>query len=66
MYVCIYIYLYTYIYIYIHVYMYVYTYVHIVQKKILVDSKYAQLYDDDDVYLDKLQTRGVKKSILYI
>jgi len=22
--------------------------------------------DDDDVYLDKLQTRGVKKSILYM
>jgi len=22
--------------------------------------------DDDDVHLDKLQTRGVKKSILYI
>jgi hypothetical protein len=23
-------------------------------------------YDDDDVYLDKLQTRGIKKSILYM
>jgi hypothetical protein len=23
-------------------------------------------YNDDDVYLDKLQTRGVKKSILYM
>jgi hypothetical protein len=23
-------------------------------------------YEDDDVYLDKLQTRGVKKSILYM
>jgi hypothetical protein len=22
--------------------------------------------DDDDVYLDKLQTRGVKKSVLYM
>jgi hypothetical protein len=22
--------------------------------------------DDDDVYLDKLQTRGLKKSILYM
>jgi hypothetical protein len=22
--------------------------------------------DDDDVYLDKLQTRGVKKNILYL
>jgi hypothetical protein len=24
------------------------------------------LYDDDDVYLDKLQTRGVEKSIQYM
>jgi len=23
-------------------------------------------FDDDDVYLDKLQTKGVKKSILYM
>jgi hypothetical protein len=25
-----------------------------------------KLNDDDDVYLDKLQTRGVKKSIVYM
>jgi hypothetical protein len=24
------------------------------------------VHDDDDVYLDKLQTRGVKKSVLYM
>jgi hypothetical protein len=30
-------------------------------------SSYDGTYDDDDdVYLDKLQTRGVKKSILYM
>jgi hypothetical protein len=27
---------------------------------------YKAEHDDDDVYLDKLQTRGVKKSILYM
>jgi hypothetical protein len=27
---------------------------------------YMLFLDDDDVYLDKLQTRGIKKSILYM
>jgi hypothetical protein len=29
-------------------------------------EKYATVLDDDDVYLDKLQTKGVKKYILYM
>jgi hypothetical protein len=31
-----------------------------------IDSLYQLDTDDDDVYLDKLQTKGVKKSILYM
>jgi hypothetical protein len=29
-------------------------------------AEIPEMPDDDDVYLDKLQTRGVKKSILYM
>jgi hypothetical protein len=29
-------------------------------------SLFKEIDDDDDVYLDKLQTRGVQKSILYM
>jgi hypothetical protein len=30
------------------------------------NSTFKVIIDDDDVYLDKLQTRSVKKSILYM
>jgi len=33
---------------------------------VMVEKRVELTYDDDDdVYLDKLQTRGVKKSIVY-
>jgi hypothetical protein len=52
-------------YIHIHIFIYVYTYT-------LDDATFAAIihiqyvYDDDDGYLDKLQTRGVKMHILYM
>ncbi len=41
----------------LNIHMYIYKYVSLM-------ILYA--YDDDDVYLNKLQTKGVKKSILYM
>jgi hypothetical protein len=43
------------VFIHVHISIYIYT--------------YTQTYiyiDDDDDYLDKIQTKGVKKSILYM
>ena len=65
MYIHIYAYMYVHIHIYIYVYIYTYIYIYI---NIYV---YIYLYDDDDdddddVHLNKLQTKGVKKSILYM
>jgi hypothetical protein len=40
--------------------------VKMVRVKVRVYMYLNQQYDDDDVYLDKLQTKGVKKSILYM
>jgi hypothetical protein len=46
----------------------VFTYVNIIYKKTNISLNrymYSDV-DDDDVYLYKLQTKGVKKSILYM
>jgi hypothetical protein len=37
----------------------------VIKRKYIYISKFVY-DDDDDVYLNKLQTKGVKKSILYI
>jgi hypothetical protein len=42
-----------------YTYLYVYIYLYIYTSPLTSD-------DDDDIYLDKLQTKGVKKSILYM
>jgi hypothetical protein len=44
------------------VYIFIYTYIYFLTQSTTDDNP---IHDDDDVYLDKLQTRGVKKCISF-
>jgi hypothetical protein len=80
-YIYIYMYIYIYIHKCIYTYIYIHTYLcfwfHFCYFWILILICFFRLnwhpsfffiisFNDNDVYLDKLQTRGVKKSILYM